>query len=631
MASVAAAADNPLVRAAAAGDGAAVRRLLKQGVDVNAAGADGATALHWVVRADDLEATDLLLRAGAKPSTPNALGLTPVYISAENGNTALLRRLLDAGADVATRDASGDTLLMAAVRAGSADAVQLLLDRGAPRQCADPQFGHTALMWAARANDTGDHEARCSRRARRSRRGRGSARSRRRGRRAPAAGRTASGIVRSGVPPQGEQQPAPGGMTPLLFAARDGLLDAARAAGRSRRRREPADPNGITPLMMAITNGQLDVAQLLVEHGADAKAADWWGRTPLWAAVEIRNLDRPQRRADRRERRRSRGGAAADRRRSSTRRRRQRARQGIPADAALPAAARLARMGGLHRPDRVHPRRAVRRRAGDATAAVEGRRSENHHVQRDDGVDGGRGRELGRRSDVQRIAGRVARGGAALSRARARRERRQPDGTAAVHGAANRGSDDIIELLARTAPRSTSRTRKAARRLVWAQGVFLATNSPVAKPSTMALLDSGLRRHRDAEARPTGARMAMTRRFSPPPARWWRSRRGVIGGARQAGGAGACGCRSCFCSGCGVPEAGHASAATTTAPRSATWRSMHSIRRRWTATSEVWEKVVRKLRTGMMPPERRAEAAAAVRATFTRARGTLDRVAARRT
>jgi hypothetical protein len=40
MASVGAAADNPLVRAAAAGDGAAVRRLLKQGVDVNAAGAD---------------------------------------------------------------------------------------------------------------------------------------------------------------------------------------------------------------------------------------------------------------------------------------------------------------------------------------------------------------------------------------------------------------------------------------------------------------------------------------------------------------------------------------------------------------------------------------------------------------
>ena len=70
MASVVAAADNPLVRAAAAGDGAAVRALLKQGADVNAAGADGATALHWVVRADDLETADALLRAGAKRRRP---------------------------------------------------------------------------------------------------------------------------------------------------------------------------------------------------------------------------------------------------------------------------------------------------------------------------------------------------------------------------------------------------------------------------------------------------------------------------------------------------------------------------------------------------------------------------------
>ena len=43
--------------------------------------------------------------------------------------------------------------------------------------------------------------------------------------------------------------------------------------------------------MMAITNGQMPVAQLLVDKGADVKAADWYGRTPLWAAVEIRNLD----------------------------------------------------------------------------------------------------------------------------------------------------------------------------------------------------------------------------------------------------------------------------------------------------------------------------------------------------
>ena len=57
---------DPLVAAAAAGDMATVRRLLRQGHDVNAAGPDGATALHWAVRAEDDEAVAMLVAAGAK-------------------------------------------------------------------------------------------------------------------------------------------------------------------------------------------------------------------------------------------------------------------------------------------------------------------------------------------------------------------------------------------------------------------------------------------------------------------------------------------------------------------------------------------------------------------------------------
>ena len=62
-------------------------------------------------------------------------------------------------------------------------------------------------------------------------------------------------------------------------------------------------------------------------------------------------------------------------------------------------------------------------------------------------------------------------------------------GLAAVHGAANRGSDDIIELLATHGARLDVADKEgphADRR--GREGVFLATNSPVAKPSTMALL-----------------------------------------------------------------------------------------------------------------------------------------------
>jgi len=61
-------------------------------------------------------------------------------------------------------------------------------------------------------------------------------------------------------------------------------------------------------------------------------------------------------------------------------------------------------------------------------------------------------------------------------------------GLAAIHGAANRGSDDIIELLAKHGAQLDKADKEGRTPLVWAEGVFLATNSPVAKPSTIALL-----------------------------------------------------------------------------------------------------------------------------------------------
>src|SRR6185295_14411348 len=87
----AAAADDSLVRAAAAGDMKTVRAILQQGHDpgnVDVRAGDGSTALHWAVRAEDIDTTNALLRAGAKVSAVNALGVTPAYLAAESGNAA---------------------------------------------------------------------------------------------------------------------------------------------------------------------------------------------------------------------------------------------------------------------------------------------------------------------------------------------------------------------------------------------------------------------------------------------------------------------------------------------------------------------------------------------------------------
>src|SRR5512132_644194 len=69
----------PLIEAAKNGDRAALRVLIEQKVDVNAADADGTTALHWSAYRDDLESVELLVRAGANVNAANDLGATPLW------------------------------------------------------------------------------------------------------------------------------------------------------------------------------------------------------------------------------------------------------------------------------------------------------------------------------------------------------------------------------------------------------------------------------------------------------------------------------------------------------------------------------------------------------------------------
>src|SRR5262245_19410383 len=74
----AAAPDLRLVEAAAQQDKPAVRALIRQGVDVNTARADGATALLYAAHWNDLEMVDLLIKAGAKVNNAEDHGVTPL-------------------------------------------------------------------------------------------------------------------------------------------------------------------------------------------------------------------------------------------------------------------------------------------------------------------------------------------------------------------------------------------------------------------------------------------------------------------------------------------------------------------------------------------------------------------------
>src|SRR5689334_9072836 len=77
--------------AAMNGDVVAVRNLLKQGADVNAAQGDGMTALHWAVFKDNAEMLKTLVSAGANVSAATRInGMTPLFFAAQNGQAATI-------------------------------------------------------------------------------------------------------------------------------------------------------------------------------------------------------------------------------------------------------------------------------------------------------------------------------------------------------------------------------------------------------------------------------------------------------------------------------------------------------------------------------------------------------------
>ncbi len=283
--------DTRLAQAAMTRDVATLRALVAQHADVNAPGSDGTPALHWMVRVDDLDTVRLLLGAGADATRADRYGVTPLALACANGNVAMIGLLLDAGADANAADPTGETALMTATRSGQLDAVRLLVDRGATVDARDPEFQQTALMVAVREDHPDIVGLLVERKADVNAKTRvGATPSWVLPNSVPGFGHGV-GIVRGGLPDRGSRYLIPGGLSPLLYAARDGRLASARILLEAGADVNQLDPNGITPLLMAIANNHIEVARLFIDRGAAINVSDWYGRTPLWAAVETRNMD----------------------------------------------------------------------------------------------------------------------------------------------------------------------------------------------------------------------------------------------------------------------------------------------------------------------------------------------------
>jgi uncharacterized protein len=233
-----------------------------------AADIDGTTPLIYAAHQNDLNLVKRLLAEGADAKAANRYGITALWEAANLGNGEMIEALLKVGADPKAMIGQGETPLMTASRTGTVSGVKALLAAGADVNAKESYRGETALMWAVAENHAdvakllitagADVNARSTYYDFKFRK--------------VASGGTQAVYYR-------------GGLTPLLFAARQGATESAEAllaAGADVNLPEPEYQ--FTPLLLAIYNDHYDFAAMLVEHHAKLDGS-------LYLAAEMRNLD----------------------------------------------------------------------------------------------------------------------------------------------------------------------------------------------------------------------------------------------------------------------------------------------------------------------------------------------------
>ena len=293
---------SPIANAAMNGDRESVRALLKKGLDVNEAQGDGSTALHWAAIKGDAAMAQMLIYAGANVRATTRLGAyTPLYLAAKGGYSDIVAALLAAGADARAVTSNGTTPLMIAAAAGDTKSMTSLIENGAEINARDAAKGETPLMFAAGFDRTeavklllargADHKATTkvvdlfaltAPEEEATQRGQGGNSTR------PAASRPADIAGATRAYRYNELISSQGGLTALLFAARQGYTDTVKAlldGGADINQANAGDSTG--PLLMAIINGHFDLATMLIERGANVNAAAFNGVAPLFAVLNL--------------------------------------------------------------------------------------------------------------------------------------------------------------------------------------------------------------------------------------------------------------------------------------------------------------------------------------------------------
>ena len=289
----------PLHLAAKAGNAAAVAALLGAGASVNATTTSGgATPLHLAAAQGSVDVIFALLEKGAKVNAPEgAWAQTPLMWAAANDRVGAIEVLLAKGAEIGAVSKVEDvTAYDKTDRAALGLRMRKVAALKAAEQPPKPVGGATATTGTVAPNAAKDSTAAAAVKT-----GRDSGATMTSG---PGAAALPKAAAAAAVKPGGDSaaKAAPetpslsynqlvgkkGGLTPLLFATRQGNVASAMVllkAGANVNQVSQGDHT--SPLLMAAINGHFDLAKALLNAGADPKLASDAGTTPLYATLNV--------------------------------------------------------------------------------------------------------------------------------------------------------------------------------------------------------------------------------------------------------------------------------------------------------------------------------------------------------
>jgi ankyrin repeat protein len=245
----------------------------------------GYTALHLAAQAGEAAAMARLIAGGANAGALTSTGATPLMLASASGKADAVRLLLEQSSDAnAVESANGETALMFAAALDRADAVRELLAHGADSTRTSKVIDLTGVTAPEEKLQNTIRDAQNAKSASATQSVSGAPRPTPPP--AAAAGKGVAGVTRSFT--FNELIGTQGGLTALHFAARQGSARSVEALvehGANVNAITPGD--AVSPLLIASVNGQFDIAKYLLAHGADPNLANAGGVTPLYAVLNI--------------------------------------------------------------------------------------------------------------------------------------------------------------------------------------------------------------------------------------------------------------------------------------------------------------------------------------------------------